>query len=66
MIFHDTFTLQLVPLNTSPAMAIQDLPWGRIVLTGFVAAFIYGFAKMYQQRRFYKDLVGSRPTVNSK
>ncbi|EDU50594.1 cytochrome P450 3A30 [Pyrenophora tritici-repentis] len=37
-------------------MALLDLPWVSIALSGVVAALAYGLIKMIQVRRFYKDL----------
>lgn len=38
-------------------MAVRDLPWGMIALSGIVAAFTYSLVRLINERRFYKDLV---------
>jgi hypothetical protein len=38
-------------------MGVRDLPLGLIALSGVIAALAYGFMRLVQQRRFYKDLV---------
>jgi hypothetical protein len=47
------------PLNTRPSiqMAIRDLPFAAMVLTGIAAAVLYGSMKLIQTRMFYRDLV---------